>query len=257
MGQLQKVSWRTAGYAALGTVVAVASVVAVINSDGVRPTALASSGASRWLVDQVNKRVVLVDGLAGKVVAKIATESEGTDEVAVQGAGGAFLVGQTAGSIRSISSSKLQLGPAQAVGVLLENDATFRVGTSGLTVVSPATSKASIVAVDDVTRLDHGAAEGQGGIRSRPTAACGCSRRPRRRTSTSTSRHPPTRCAAARPTGSPPSGRGPSRTTAPTAPSVGSTAAMCWSIPSPTPARPCCRSPATTHHASGSVPATR
>ena len=36
MGQLQKVSWRTVGYAALGTAVAAASVVAIINSDGVR-----------------------------------------------------------------------------------------------------------------------------------------------------------------------------------------------------------------------------
>ena len=152
MGQLQKVSWRTVGYAALGTVVAAASVVAIINSDGVRPTSLTSSAASRWLVDQVNKRVVLVDGLAGKVVAKIATESDATDDVAVQGAGGAFLVGKTSGSIRSISSSKLQLGATQAVGVLLDPGVKFGVGTSGLTVVSAATSKASIVAVDDVTR---------------------------------------------------------------------------------------------------------
>ena len=152
MGQLQKVSWRTVGYAALGTAVAAASVVAIINSDGVRPTSLTSSAASRWLVDQVNKRVVLVDGLAANVVAKIATESDGADDVAVQGAGGAFLVGKTTGSIRSISSSKLQLGAAQAVGVLLDPGVKFGVGTSGLTVVSPETSKASIVAVDDVTR---------------------------------------------------------------------------------------------------------
>ena len=152
MGQLQKVSWRTVGYAALGTAVAAASVVAIVNSDGVRPTSLTSSAASRWLVDQVNKRVVLVDGLAGNVVAKIATESEGTDDVAVQGAGGAFLVGKSTGSIRSISSSKLQLGAAQAVGVLLDPGVKFGVGTSGLTVVSAESSKASIVAVDDVTR---------------------------------------------------------------------------------------------------------
>ena len=45
MGQLQKVSWRTVGYAALGTAVAAASVIAIINSDGVRPTSLTSSAA--------------------------------------------------------------------------------------------------------------------------------------------------------------------------------------------------------------------
>ena len=152
MGQLQKVSWRAAGYAALGTALAAASVVAIINSDGVRPTSLSSSAASRWLVDQANKRVVLVDGLAGRVVAKIATESDAGDDVAVQGAGGAFLVGKTTGSIRTISTAKLQLGTAQAVGVLLDPRVEFGVGTSGLTVVSPETNKASIVAIDDVTR---------------------------------------------------------------------------------------------------------
>ena len=95
MGQLQKVSWRTVGYAALGTGVAAASVIAVFNSDGVHPTALTSSSATKWLVDNVNGTVVLVDGLAGNVVAKVQLESEtdnGDIEVAVQGAGGAFLV---------------------------------------------------------------------------------------------------------------------------------------------------------------------
>lgn len=153
MGQLQKVSWRTAGYAALGTVLAAASVVAVVNSEGVRPTSLTSSAATRWLVDQVTGRVVLVDGLAGTVVAKIATETQGTDEIAVQGAGGAFLVAKKQGSIRTISTAKLQLGTAQAVGLLFEPDVKFGVGASGLTVVSPNTKQANVIAVDDVTRL--------------------------------------------------------------------------------------------------------
>src|SRR3954466_4278157 len=93
MGQLQNVSWRTVGYSALGTAVAAASVIAVFNSDGVHPTALASSAATRWLVDNVNHNVVLADGLAGHVVAKVKleTENDSSDpQEAVQGAGGAF-----------------------------------------------------------------------------------------------------------------------------------------------------------------------
>ncbi len=152
MGQLQKVSWRTAGYAALGTVVAAASVIAVVKSDGVRPTALTSNAATRWLVDQVNQRVVLVDGLAGTVVAKIEADPDSGGEVAVQGPGGAFLVAPTSGSVRTISTSKLQLGTAQPVALLAEPGARFGVGTSGLTVVSPNTAEARVVAVDDVTR---------------------------------------------------------------------------------------------------------
>src|SRR3954451_16967655 len=76
MGQLQNVSWRTVGYSALGTAVAAASVIAVFNSDGVHPTALASSAATRWLVDNVNHQVVLADGLAGHVVAKVQLDSD-------------------------------------------------------------------------------------------------------------------------------------------------------------------------------------
>jgi hypothetical protein len=152
MAQLQKVSWRAAGYAALGTAVAVASVVAIVNSDGVRPTSLTSSSATRWLVDQVHKRLVLVDGLAGNVVAKINTGTESADEVAVQGAGGAFLINPTQASVRTISTAKLQLGTAQTVGALSEKKVEYRVGDSGLTVVNSSTSEASVLAVDDVNR---------------------------------------------------------------------------------------------------------
>src|SRR3954465_6108616 len=76
MGQLQNVSWRTVGYSALGTAVAAASVIAVFNSDGVHPTALTSSSATKWLVDNQNRQVVLVDGLAGHVVSKGEPDSQ-------------------------------------------------------------------------------------------------------------------------------------------------------------------------------------
>jgi large repetitive protein len=152
MGQLQKVSWRTVGYTALGTLLAAASVVVIINSDGVRPTSLTSNAATRWLVDQVNGTVVLVDGLAGRVVAKVDAESPGSSEVAVQGVGGAFLVAQDQGSVRSISTAKLQLGTAQPVASLLDRDVKFGVGASGLTVVSSKSGTANVVAVDDVAR---------------------------------------------------------------------------------------------------------
>ncbi|MEP7112292.1 MAG: Ig-like domain-containing protein [Ilumatobacteraceae bacterium] len=156
MGQLQKVSWRTAGYAALGTVVAAAAVVAVINSDGVRPTSLTSNSATRWLFDQSNGNVVLVDGLAGNVIARIDAAPEAPDQlqdqVAVQGAGGAFLVAKKQGSIRTISTAKLQLGTAQPLALLTDLNAQFGVGANGLTIVSPDAGDARVVAVDDVTR---------------------------------------------------------------------------------------------------------
>jgi hypothetical protein len=152
MAQLQKVSWRAVGYSALGTVLAAASVVAVVNSDGVRPLSLTSNAATRWLVDQINDRLVLVDGLAGRVVARIETDSVAGDQVAVQGPGGAFLVAKGEGSLRTISTAKLALGTTQAVGLLLDAGAIFGVGASGLTILSPDTDQASVVAVDDASR---------------------------------------------------------------------------------------------------------
>ena len=154
MTESQKVSWRTAGSALLGCALATASVVAIIRSDGVRPTSLTSSAATRWLAYQPEKLVVLADGLSGGVLAKIDASSDTTGEVAVQGAGGAFLVAPEQGSVRTISTAKLQLGTAQAVGSLSEKggQAKFRVGASGLTVVNSATDEANVIAVDDITR---------------------------------------------------------------------------------------------------------
>ena len=48
MAQMQKVSWRTVGYAALGTTAIIAATVAIVHSDGVRPTLLKSAAATRW-----------------------------------------------------------------------------------------------------------------------------------------------------------------------------------------------------------------
>ena len=152
MAQLQKVSWRTAGYAALGTALAAASIVAIVNRDGVRPTSLTSNAATRWLVDQVSHEVVLVDGLAGHVVARIQTGADASDQVAVQGPGGAFLITPTQAAVRTISTAKLQLGTAQTVGTLAEPDVQYGVGESGLTIVNSTTNEAHVVAVDDVTR---------------------------------------------------------------------------------------------------------
>ena len=197
MGQLQKVSWRAVGYSALGTALAAASVIAIVNSDGVRPTSLTSNAATRWLVDQVNDTAVLVDGLAGRVVARIQTDSVAGDEVAVQGAGGAFLVAKGEGSLRTISTAKLQLGTAQAVGLAAEPNAVLGVGASGLTIVSPDADKAK----RRRRRRRHPSHRDPGRRTTRtlpPTAACGCSTTLWRHTSTSTRRAPPCRCAARR-----------------------------------------------------------
>ncbi len=150
MAQLQKVSWRTAGYAMLSCAVAATAVVTVVRSDGVRPVSLSSNPATRWLVNTVSKEVVLVDGLAGRVVARL--DANATDEKAVQGPGGVFLIAKAKGSLRTITTATLQLGTARPLASLAEPGVQYGVGPRGLTVVNSATAEASIVAVGDVAR---------------------------------------------------------------------------------------------------------
>ncbi|HSB85300.1 MAG TPA: hypothetical protein VLD86_03275, partial [Ilumatobacteraceae bacterium] len=146
MAQVQKVSWRTVGYAALGTAAIIAGTVGIARSDGVRPTALKSNASTRWLVDQVNHRLVLADGLTGRVLARIKTESESSEQVAAQGAGGAFLASPEDGTVRTISTAKLQLGAPQRVDALSDQvdpaAVEFGVGVNGLTVVNASTGEA-------------------------------------------------------------------------------------------------------------------
>jgi hypothetical protein len=156
MAQMQKVSWRTVGYAALGATAMIAATVAIVHSDGVRPTLLKSAAATRWLVYQRTHKLVLADGLSGHVVATIDAKSSAAiaQEFAVQGAGGAFLVAPSQGSVRAISTASLELGTPQPVASL--SDVTdvshLGVGTNGLTVINTDTNLANIVPAGDVTR---------------------------------------------------------------------------------------------------------
>jgi large repetitive protein len=150
MGQLQKVSWRTAGYAMLSCAVAATAVVTVVRSDGVRPLSLSSNPTTRWLINTVNKEAVLVDGLARHVVARL--DANSSSEVAVQGKGGVFLVAKSKGSLRTITTASLQLGTPRPLAALSENNVEFGVGPRGLTVVNSATAEASIIAIGDVNR---------------------------------------------------------------------------------------------------------
>ena len=154
MVETKKVSWRTVGYAALGTTAIIAAAVGIVHSDGVRPTSMKSSAATRWLVYQPKQWLVLVDGLSGQVLAKIDAKSDATGEVAVQGAGGAFLVAPSLGSVRSVSTASLQLGTPQGVGSLSATPQANRlgVGATGLTVVNIQTDEASVVTPGDVAR---------------------------------------------------------------------------------------------------------
>ena len=116
MAEMQKVSWRTVCYAALGTAAVIAATIGIVHSDGVRPTSLKSSAATRWLVYRPQHLLVLADGLSGHVLAKIDADpnSDATGEFALQGAAGAFLISPSLGSVRAISTANLRVGHATA-----------------------------------------------------------------------------------------------------------------------------------------------
>lgn len=157
MAQMERVSWRTVGYSMLGASALIAGTVGIVRSDGVRPTSLKSNSATRWLVDQPEHLLVLADGLTGKLLAKIDTESLSVQQVAYQGAGGAFLVIPDEGSVRAVSTAKLSLGTTQKLAPLSEavKDSThlsMGVGANGLTVVNTETDEASLVGANDAPR---------------------------------------------------------------------------------------------------------
>ena len=118
MGQLQKVSWRTVGYATLGTGARGCIGDRRHQQRRSQPTSLTSNAATRWLVDrhQRQRRAGRWPGRRG--AGQDHEPTPGSDEVAVQGAGGAFLVGRSQGAVRTISTAKLQLGTAQPLARL-------------------------------------------------------------------------------------------------------------------------------------------
>jgi hypothetical protein len=126
----------------------------LVRSDGVRPTTVNSTSATRWLVHRPTGRLVLADGLTGRVTARIEARANETGEVASEGAGGAFLVATELGEARSVNTSLLQLSTAQTVALLAAGDTAFGVGPNGLTAVSAQLGEARLITATESLSID-------------------------------------------------------------------------------------------------------
>jgi hypothetical protein len=137
----------------------VAGGVAVLRSEGVRPTTVRSGPSTRWLVNQNTGYLLLADGLTGRVAARIEAEVNLTGEVPVDGAGGTFLVAAAQGSARAVNTSLLKVGTARTVALLSDAGTTFGVGPSGLTVVNAREGEASLLTSDEASPINIQPAE--------------------------------------------------------------------------------------------------
>lgn len=129
--------------AALAVVLGVA--VVVFRADGFDAVDATVPRATRWFVHQPTGQIVLVDGFAGRALARLETTTDGRALELAQSAGGAALIDRSAGTTRSVDSSNLRLGPPQSFGLVAEPTTLVGVGQSGLVAVDRATAQAVVV----------------------------------------------------------------------------------------------------------------
>ena len=120
MKPTKSVSWRTSAIAICACLLASSLIVLFTRQNTIKPNQLASSTAAHWLVHRASQQVVLVDGFSGSVLARVDAGKDADDAVTAQGEGGAFLVSNSTGTARSISTAKLRLGTSRKLEALTD-----------------------------------------------------------------------------------------------------------------------------------------
>ena len=121
------------------------AVVVVVRADGFEAVDATVPRATRWFVGGADQQIVLVDGFAGRPLARLATDAGAGALELAQSAGAVVLVDRNAGSVRSVDAVNLRLGPPQPVGLVGVTASEISVGQAGLVVVDPATADAVVV----------------------------------------------------------------------------------------------------------------
>ena len=152
MKQTKSVSWRTSAIALCACLLASGVVVFFTRQNTIKPNELSSSTAAHWLVHRASRKVVLVDGFSGRVLARVDAGEDADDAVTVQGEGGAFLVSNSTGTARSISTAKLRLGTSRKLEALTASQANVGVGVDGLTAVDGRNALLDVLSTDAVPR---------------------------------------------------------------------------------------------------------
>ena len=136
-----------------------ATVVVVVRADGFEAVDATAPRATRWFVDRTLDQIVLVDGFAGRPLARLAADVAGPSLEVAQSAGAAVLVNRNAGTIRTVDTVNLRLGPLQPVGLVAAPSTLIEVGQAGLVAVDRQSADAVVVPPDgEALPFDVGAA---------------------------------------------------------------------------------------------------
>lgn len=139
------VPWRRVWVVVVAVAVAVAGVVVVVRADGFAAVDATVPRATRWFLHEPTGRAVLVDGFAGKSLARIEASEDGDVLQLVQSASGVALVDRSNATIRAIDAAQMRLGPEQSVELVGSPGTLTGFGQPGAIAVDPATSDAVVV----------------------------------------------------------------------------------------------------------------
>jgi hypothetical protein len=125
-------------------------VVVVFRTDGFDAIDATVPRATRWFVgvgtDGVSEEIVLVDGFAGRALARLAPDQPGGPDLELaQSASGVSLVDRNARTAREVDGVNLRLGPVQSIDLVAAPTTVLGMGQSGLTAVDTQTAEAVVV----------------------------------------------------------------------------------------------------------------
>ncbi|MCB0967325.1 MAG: cadherin-like domain-containing protein, partial [Ilumatobacter sp.] len=141
----QGISWRRAWAVVAAVAVALTAAVVVARADGFEAVDATVPRATRWFVDTATDQIVLVDGFAGRSLARLAAAVETPSLELVQSAGEVVLIDRNAGTVRDVDAVNLRLGPPQPVGMVAAPTAVVNIGQAGLVAVDTRSATGVVV----------------------------------------------------------------------------------------------------------------
>ena len=132
------VPWRRVAVVFAALALAVSGVFVAFRADGFDAVDATVPRATRWFVDDQLNALVLVDGFAGKLLAKVPLESDSNQFEVVQGPSGASVLDRSgAATSQTIDTAALRVGSAQSLDLVSSPDTIVGLGQSGVVAVQP------------------------------------------------------------------------------------------------------------------------
>jgi hypothetical protein len=132
------VPWRRVALVFAAVALAVSGVFVAFRADGFDAVDATVPRATRWFVDDQINALVLVDGFAGKLLAKVPLESNSNQFEVVQGPSGASVLDRSgAATSQTIDTAALRVGSAQSLELVSSPDTIVGLGQSGVVAVQP------------------------------------------------------------------------------------------------------------------------